>query len=191
MRPLEEVKISLDMLRANPNFPWDWKEISTQEDNRCIEFIDEFKDKPLNWETLSWTMDFFDLITRPTYPWDWSRASYGIGQHRLLSAYNDPEIREFIDWHGVSRSEHIGEKFIIAHPELPWDPDSLLDNANLSLEYYATMPNKPDDMVEYLWENHYSIFDLDDNAKREWNDFVFRVTGEHQFMISVPDETML
>ncbi len=189
MRPLED-KIPLDRIRANLNFPWDWKQISTQKDNRCMEFVDAFKDMPLNWETLSWKMDFFDIVTRPTYPWNWSRASYGIGEERLLSAYNDPEIREFIDWHGVSRSEHIGEKFIIAHPELPWDPDSLLDNANLSLEYYATMPNKPDYMVEYLWENNYSMFDLDDDAKREWNDFVFRVSGEHHFMISVSDETM-
>lgn len=185
---LNERKISLDKVRANLNFPWDWKRICRQQVNISMEFVDEFKDMPLDWKMLSWIMDFFVIITRPHYPWDWAKASYGIGDKRLLGAYNDPEIRDLINWRGVSESEHVSMDFIVAHPELPWDPIGLLKNAHLTLDYYLNMPNKPANMVEYLWENYWHDMDLDDDGKREWNDFVFCVVGESPFIHPIGDE---
>ena len=64
--------ITMNMIKDNPDKPWDWDNISSNP-NITMDMISDNPDKPWNWKCISRNPNLtIDIITKnPDKPWDW------------------------------------------------------------------------------------------------------------------------
>ncbi len=126
--------ISLDMVKMNPQIPWNYKNLSYNP-NLTWDFI---------LENMSWEWDWFALTYHynldiciclayytPTYPWNW----WYISRHPdvdwdLIAQHLDEDLC----WLSLSMNKTVDINIVKANIHLPWDFHAFSTNPNVSLD---------------------------------------------------------
>lgn len=142
--------LTLDLIRNNPQFPWDWAVLS---EHAAItpQFINANPDLPWDINKLSKndsiTWDF--ILEHINWKWNWwlisSKPSITVP---ILHTYKDK-----LSWNQVSKNKSITWDIVQQNPDLPWNYGELSYNINITETIISSNP-------EYKW----SYFALENKA---------------------------
>jgi hypothetical protein len=109
-----------------PNKPWDWYNGVSANENITIEFVKKYKTKNWNWTLLSRHI-YVDEVIILKYLFKW-------------------------DYDELSKNKHVTLDLVIANKSLLWNRKSLMENLNMTIEFYKTHPK----MFNYIFSDHLS-----------------------------------
>lgn len=113
----------MEIIEENPNKPWDWYNGVSANENITIEFVEKHKDKDWNWTILSRHI-YVDEVIILKYLFKW-------------------------DYNELSKNKYITLDLVTANKSLLWNRKSLMENPNMTLEFYKTHPR----MFSYVFND--------------------------------------
>jgi hypothetical protein len=113
----QHARISLKIIRANRNLPWDWYMLSMNNNITVREQI-QSQDLPWDWDMISYhgrlTLDI--VLSNPTIRWSWYYLSAKIHLDEISA---NPHLGW--NWRMVSSNRTLTAQFVLAHLDYPWD----------------------------------------------------------------------
>ena len=115
--------ITMEIIEEYPNKPWDWYNGVSANENITIEFVEKHKNKDWNWTFLSHHVYVDEaIILKYLFNWD----------------YNE-----------LSKNKHVTLDLVMANKSLLWNRISLMENPNMTIEFYKTHPK----MFNYIFSD--------------------------------------
>jgi hypothetical protein len=134
--------ITLDVIDANPDKPWDWFYVSELQ-SVTLEYVLQNLDKEWHWFTLSFSLELTmqDIQSKPDLPWEWDGLS--INKCRTITL-NDivANIDKPWSWAYLSANSKFTLADIDNSAHLPWQYEFVSKNVNLTLDYVLSNPEK-------------------------------------------------
>jgi hypothetical protein len=149
-------------IKNNPEKPWDWNLVANHMNIKDLEslkpelfetdipefwinissnetitvnFINKYKHKPLSWTKINMNdgLKMEDLERIPTLIWAYLDGNSNFNSDFLMKNLSSFEI--YGEWNTISEHENITMEFIADHSELPWNPNNVINNPNVTLDY--------------------------------------------------------
>ena len=140
--------VTLDIIRANPTYKWNWKAISVNL-NITWDIVCANPGYPWSWHCMSYSPNItWDIIqANPGYPWNWWGISWNPNiTLDIIQANPDKPW----DWYNISRNPNITLDIIQANPDKPWHWTTVSQNPNITWDIIQENPDKPWDWAGIL-----------------------------------------
>jgi hypothetical protein len=111
-----------------------WINISLNE-TITVNFINKYKHKPLNWIYINMNpgLKMEDLEQIPIIKWSSVPMNPNFNSDFLIKYLKF--FDEYADWDDISEHKNISIDFIINDDKLPWNPNYVINNPNVTLDY--------------------------------------------------------
>ena len=161
--------ITLELIRANPNIPWNWTEIS-KHPNITWNIIQANPEYLSDWV-------WYSLSINPNITWDIFQKTPGcnwdtddVSQNPNITWDIIQENSDYLwDWDSISRHPNITWDIIQANPDKLWNWECISENPNITWDIIQANPNKQWNM-RGVSENPNITFDIiRDNHSCSWN----------------------
>jgi hypothetical protein len=123
--------VTMEMIEKNPNYPWDWNSV-TWNPNLTLEFIMKYPNK--DWDCLN--ICYHERIIG-----DLIKLNAIDG--RSLSTIQFGKNKVNMSWYVISKHKYITWKFILEHPNEPWDWNGISINPNITWNIINDNMNYP------------------------------------------------
>ena len=161
--------ISLAVIDANPEKPWDWFYVS-ELPSVTLEYVLQHLDKGWDWFTLSFSLELTmqDILSNQALPWDWDGLS--INKCRTITL-NDivANIDKSWNWNYLSANSKFTLADIDNSAHLPWQYEFVSKNVNLTLYYVLSNPEKNWNWNLISQNPGITLDDITSNIDLPWN----------------------
>jgi len=152
--------------------PWIWNENGiSMKWNLTIKFIYKFRNKPWNWNILSYNKSIMFKIIDLNYDFDYKFNWDGISQYNNLSMDFIYTYRRKLNWNYICANKNITLFDIKEYSFLPWKFDILSNNNNISFEFILKHLRYNWDWSVISMRSDITIFNIENNLQLPWHWF--------------------